>query len=166
MKAFFSCRAAVLTCIAALVFVSGCGGDDNPVGTTDTGSIAGTVTFVGTWPAAGNIQVSAYSFIRIPPGVPTGPPDGFTDPVTPAMSYDYQIDGLEVGTYAAVFVGWRDPANPSGARVIGTYWTYIDSVGVAGDPPAPVAPGSKGFTVKKNEVTGGIDVVADLSLIP
>ncbi len=167
MKHDFSSRSLIAAGAMALMVFMACSDDENnPAATPNTGSVAGTVTFLGTWPASGNVQVGAYSVINTPPGVPTGPPDGFTDPIAGQPgSYAYRIDGLEVGDYAAVFVSWRDPASPSTARVIGVYWAFEDSVGVRDTPPTPWPPGPMPFTIKKGLVTGGLDITADLDLI-
>jgi hypothetical protein len=148
----------------------GCDDEDNP---TDgdgngTGSVVGTVTFRGTWPGTGDVQVSIFSTLMTPPGVPGGPPDAFTDPLNPATdfpTYNYKLEGLDPGEYAAIFVGWRDPANPTGAKLIGMYWIDPDSVGIAANG-LPKAPGPSSVSIDEGENKTGLDVTADLDLAP
>ncbi len=143
--------------------------DDNPTnGGPTTGAVSGTVTFQGTWPTVGDVQVSMYSSIINPPGVPGGPPDAFTDPLdslTAYPTYNYAFEGLDPGDYAAIFVGWRDPADPPGAKLIGVYWIYVDSLGIAVSG-LPKPPGPSSVSVDAGDNLIDLDIVADLDLAP
>ncbi len=169
MKRLFILGATLVGCAAAIALFPACNdtaSTTSPAG--ETGSVSGTVTFTGTWPTTppgGGIQVSIYSSL-MPPGVPGGPPDAFTNPLnktTDFPTYNFKLSGIDPGDYAAVFVGWRDPSNPSGAKLIGTYWVYVDSLGVAANG-LPKPPGPSTVTVEKGKDTGGLDIVADLDL--
>lgn len=159
MKRRFRVFATALAGAAAVVLMAACEDDKNPAKPT-TGSIAGTVTFRGTWPSTGQVQVSLFA--NFPP---TGPPDAYTDPIAPGATYDYRFDGLDPATYPAVVVGWLDPALPPGSEeILGMYWAFVDSVAVdgSGNPrgnPVPV-------TVRAGEVAGNRDILADLDVAP
>lgn len=149
MKREFSSRAGIIACVVLLIAFSACGGDDGPTAANpaDTGSISGTVSFgpsINDWPTVGNIQVSVWSYWP-----PNGPPDGFTNPLvkeTDFPTYEYKITGLDPGSYAMVTVGWRDPANPTGAKTIGEYL------------------GAAAIVVEKGTDMPGYDISADLTL--
>jgi hypothetical protein len=162
----------VAICLAFVTvgFIGGCDDDDNPAGGggPGTASVSGTVHFTGTWPATGDVQVSIYSSLITPPGVPGGPPDAFTNPLDAATdfpTYEYSLEGLEPGDYAAIFVGWRDPTNPTGAKLIGTYWIYPDSVAIAANG-LPKDPGPTAISLDADENRTNLDITADLDLIP
>ncbi|MBI4720210.1 MAG: hypothetical protein HY770_03105 [Chitinivibrionia bacterium] len=131
-----------------------------------TGSVAGKVTFQGSWPSTGEVQVSIYSNLTAP-YIPMGPPDAATDPITSGSSeYNYIIAGLDKGVYTAIYVGWRDPANPAGARLLGMYWVYEDSVGISASSGLPVAAPSS-VTISSTSLNHtGLDIKADLDLAP
>jgi hypothetical protein len=164
MKHAFS----LLLVLGCCVLLSACG-DDDPAA-TGNGSVSGTVTFLNSasWPATGDVQVALYSNLTAPDYVPTGAPDAFTNPVTPGVAtYNYELGGLDNGTYAGVLVSWRDPANPGGARLLGMHWIYVDSVaiddatGTAKPPgPTPVA------ITDAAPAHPGLDILADLGLAP
>ena len=156
----------VLTTIIACAGIMGCGDDSSsPAG---IGSVSGTVTFlnVGAWPATGNVQVSIYS--ALPADFkPNGAPDAFSNPIAAGTTeYNFKLDGLDTGSYAGVLVSWRDPANPSGATLLGLYWIHPDSVAVdpAGDVKAP-GPTSVAIT-ESNPAHTGLNITADLSIAP
>jgi hypothetical protein len=169
MKPLF--YALTIACLATtLAVLPACDDDDDPMtpGGPTTGSVSGTVTFTGTWPSVGDVQVSIYSSIVSPPGVPGGPPDGFTEPLNSATdypTYNYTLEGLDPGDYAAIFVGWRDPADPPGAKLIGVYWVYVDSLGIAGSG-LPKAPGPATVSIDAGDNLTDLDIVADLDLAP
>ncbi|MDQ7052472.1 MAG: hypothetical protein Q9P14_06110 [candidate division KSB1 bacterium] len=72
----------------------GCGKDDNPVKTEEFGEISGTVTFVGTWPQTGEIQVSIWASWP-----PMGPPAAASTAFQSGQNVQtYKIDGLSKGT--------------------------------------------------------------------
>lgn len=160
MKPVFSRRLLLAgLCSLALAAVAACDDDDDaPTTPTNTGSISGTVTFVGNWPASGNVQISLFSTFP-----PMGPPDAFTDPIPQGATYDFRLDGIEPGTYAALVVGWRDDAlpPPANATCNGMYWIYPDSVGIAANC-VPDAPGPSPVTVVKGVVLQNLDMTADL----
>lgn len=137
-------RAAGLICAVLLASTAACGDDDNPASgdPANTGSVSGTITFTGTWPATGDVQVAVYSSLP-----PAGPPDGFTNPLNPATdypTYDFTIAGLDPGTYDGIVVTWRDPGNVLSSEVIGEY---------SGGVPVVVV---------KGEESIGYDITADL----
>ncbi|MGH7455654.1 MAG: hypothetical protein ACRENG_30140 [bacterium] len=103
--------------LVIMVFFLGCSDDKNPVQADQFGEVSGTITFVGTWPSKGDIQVSMWTSWP-----PTGPPAAFTSPLTPGvLTQTYKISGLSKGPYSVITVGWRNPADPTGAKVIGVY---------------------------------------------
>jgi hypothetical protein len=108
-----------------IAFILGCSEKNNPVESQTAGEISGTITFVGTWPATGNVQVSMWTSWP-----PAGPPAAFSSVLTPGVATQtYKISGLNNGPYSVITVGWRDPADPTGAKVIGVY-TGNDILGV------------------------------------
>lgn len=148
-----------LVAVTALAILVSCG--DDSTGTGPTGSISGTVTFRNTWPATGAIFITVFS--QYPP---TGAPDSFTNAITenllgPGRTYNYKISGLETGTYHAVLIGWRGGVGND--KCMGLYWDFPDSVGIGADCVAQ-SPGPKAVTVKKDQTTAHLDMVADLSL--
>lgn len=161
---------ATVVAMAAVIGISACNDDDNPTGGgPTTGTVSGTVTFDGTWPSTGDVQVSIYSQLPPPFYVPMGPPDAFTNPITGSpTTYNYEMSGLTFGDYAGILVSWRDPANPSGAKLLGQYWVYVDSLGIVDGGPfdgTPKAPYPTPVTL--NSATpkrGHLDIRADLSL--
>lgn len=149
-----------LVVVVSLGFFAGCGEDENPATTEKFGEVSGTVTLVGTWPSIGDVQVSIW--VSWPPA---GPPAAATDPLTPGEARQtYTIEGLSKGTYSAVTVGWRDPTNPAGAKVLGLYWERSDSVGVsASGPPAQPIP----IEISDAKlVWSNIDIKANLDIVP
>ncbi|MCA9744089.1 MAG: hypothetical protein H6695_00785 [Deferribacteres bacterium] len=132
-------RTAVLLGLALALFsfiFTACKDDKNPVAVNEFGEISGTVNFVGAWPAAGDVQVSIWSSWP-----PAGPPAAASDALTSNNnSATYKLDGLQKGTYPVMTVGWRDPQNPTGAKVIGIYWAQSDSLGVDASGNVTAAP--------------------------
>lgn len=131
----------------------------------NTGSISGTVTFVGNWPSTGEVQVSVYQSLQAP-FIPTGPPEQATDALATTTSYDFKFEGLDKTSYAAVFVGWRDPANPAAARLLGMFWANTDSVGISLQTGLPLQQPST-VTIDDNNIdVSGINITANLNLAP
>lgn len=132
------------------------------------GSVSGKVTFLGTWPAAGDVQVSIYSSLDPPDYAPGGAPDGFTTPITPGtMEFNYTLDGLDTGNYTGILVSWREPANPGGARMLGLYWLYPDSVAVEPSGLAAKSPGPTRVRITTSDPRHtGLDITADLDIVP
>jgi len=154
--------AAVVVAAVMVAAVVSCGGDSS-TGTGPTGSISGTITFRDTFPATGDIFITVFS--QYPP---TGAPDSFSNPITedmlsPTRTYDYKLSGIATGTYKSVFIGWRGGVGND--VCIGLYWANVDSVGFHGTCDAD-APGPTAVTVKKNQTTPNIDMVANLGLVP
>lgn len=131
----------------------------------NTGSISGTVTFVGNWPSTGEVQVSVYQSLQAP-FIPTGPPEQATDALTATTSYNFNFEGLDKTSYAAIFVGWRDPANPAAARLLGMYWANTDSVGINPQTGLPLQQPTP-VTIDDNNIdVTGINITANLNLAP
>jgi hypothetical protein len=117
-----------LPCLVLMAFFVACSEDENPVQTEQFGEVSGTVTFVGTWPSIGDVQVSMWTSWP-----PAGPPAAASAKFASGMAKQtYKIEGLNKGTYQVVTVGWRDPANPAAAKVLGIYWARNDSLAVDG----------------------------------
>jgi hypothetical protein len=155
---------AVVLMVAAVVAGVGACGSDSSTGNGPTGSVAGTITFRNTWPTSGAIFVTVFS--QYPP---TGAPDAFTNPITEDMlgagrTFDYKVTGVETGTYKAVMIGWRGGVGND--VCLGLYWEFPDSVGLAPGFCVAQDPGPLPVTVKKNQTTSGINMVADLSKAP
>ncbi len=154
--------AARLMVVVMLVAVASCGGD-NSTGVAPTGTISGTITFRGTWPATGELYVTVFA--KYPP---TGAPDAFSNPIPenqlgPGRTFNYRLEGIEAGTYNAVLVGWREGVGSDFCT--GAYWPLPDSLGV--DASCNVqAPGPSSVTVTKNKTASNVNMVSDLTLIP
>ncbi len=154
---------SIAMCVILSSFlILNCDKDDNSVDSEQFGSISGTVTFVGTWPSTGEIQVSIWTSWP-----PQGPPAAATDPLTQGQSKTYKIEGLTKGTYPVVTAGWRDPANPAGAKVLGVYWSMTDSVGV--DSSGNVLPSVQPtpIVISDDQLNhSNIDIKANLDIVP
>jgi len=156
---------SVLSLFAIVLFVSACGEDDkvtNPdITVPEFGTVSGRVIFDGTWPAVGNVQVSIFSSWP-----PAGPPYQ-ASPVIAANSatYDFKFEGLAKNTYPAVVIGWRDPANPTRAKVIGIYINdpFKPGITVTGGQPTYATPVPIAISDAKMTWTS-VDIRADLSL--
>lgn len=165
MKIF--ARLSVLAMFLVLpALFNACGDEDDPARVPATGSVAGTVTFLGEWPSSGDVQISIYSALSSP-WVPMGPPEAFTDPIqgSPAQ-YQYKLDGLDKATYAAIYVSWRDPQNPGASRLLGMYWAFPDSVGISGQSGLPVEQPASVTINDANLNHSNLDITADLGLAP
>lgn len=148
-----------LMAAAVLFFATGCD-SDNPTQTQQFGEISGTVTFIGSWPSVGEIQVSAWTSWP-----PTGPPAAASDPLQKGVNVqNYKLEGLQKGTYQVITVGWRDPSNPAGAKVIGVYWEQADSLGVDANGNMTVA--AKAIVIDENSmVHSNINIKANLDIV-
>jgi hypothetical protein len=157
---------AILAMMAGLIVFGGCDDEEEtPMapGLT-TGSVSGTVTFTGSWPATGEVQVSIYSTLT-PPWVPMGAPDAFTDPITSgSATYDYMMSGLDKGDYMAIYVSWRDPLNPAGTKLLGMYWTNPAETGINPGSGLPVQQ-PLGVIINETKMNHtGLNITADLGL--
>jgi len=164
MKRLFSSLALV----AVVAIAGGLACSDDSSRPPGPGSVAGRVTFIGTWPATGDVQVSVYSSLKAPAYRPTGAPDAFTNPIlSGTMEFDYELPGLDIGTYTGVLVSWRVPSNPSGAKIIGAYWFDPDSVAAnaTGDTIRTPGPTAIRITTSDPKHTG-LDIKADLDIAP
>ena len=158
MKRFLCSYALAAAVMAAAVILASCGDDDPVVATT--GSISGTVTFQGTWPTTGQVQVSLFSSWP-----PMGPPDAYTNPISPGATYNYSLGGLDPATYDAVVIGWFDPTLPPGSeKILGIYWADEDSVAVDDAGNAQVNPVA--VTVQAGANKGSLDMAANLDVAP
>lgn len=158
---------SLLAIFAMLLWLSACSDDStSPEDIPDTGSVSGTVTFTGTWPSNGDIQVSIYTGLN-PPYIPMGPPEQATDPI-PANTgtYSFKFEGLEKTTYSAVFVGWRDPSDPTASRLLGMYWTDPNATGIDPMTGLPQAAPTT-ITIDNDHIDiTGINLTGDLDLAP
>lgn len=138
----------------------GCSDDKNPVQSSTTTEISGTITFNGTWPAQGNIQVSLWTSWP-----PAGPPAAFSAPLTPGVATQtYKISGLSKGPYAVITAGWRDPADPTGAKVIGVYSANNTLAGVDCKGDFTVAPLPVEISDNNPKATN-VNLVANLDIL-
>lgn len=153
--------AAIWMALLILVVLASCGGDDS-TGTAPTGSISGTITFRGQWPATGDLYITVFA--KYPP---TGAPDAFSNSIPnqlgPNRTYNYKVSGIEAGTYQAVLIGWREGVGADFCT--GVYWLHPDSLGVDASCTAQ-APGPSAVTVTQNKTVPNVNMVSDLTLIP
>jgi len=125
------------------------------------GKISGAITFIGSWPENGEVQVSAWTSWP-----PAGPPTAFSDAFTPGTIFqNYALEGLSKGIYDVITVGWRNPDNPADAKVLGIYWLQTDSLGVDSNGYPTVTPVSIDVSSSKMKWKN-IDIIADLDIIP
>lgn len=149
----------VMFIILGSLLILSCSKDDNTTNPEQFGSISGTLTYVGSWPSAGDVQISIWASWP-----PQGPPAAATDPLSQGQS-TFEIKGLSKGTYPVVTAGWRDPANPTGAKVLGVYWNITDSVGVDSSGNVNVQP--QQIVISDNKLNySNINIKANLDIAP
>ncbi len=155
-----------LIALAAIsLFIVSCSDDNNPANVPTTGTISGRVTFVGTWPSVGNVQVSLFD--KWPPQAAPYQASAVIPPNS--STYDFNFEGIAKSTYPAVVVGWRNPNDPNPAtssRVIGIYINDATKTGitVAGgqptfDTPVPIV------ISDTKMIWTGVDLRGDLSFV-
>jgi len=144
--------------ILIIFVVSSCGEEEKETLPPTTGSISGTVTFVGTPPEGPKeIQVSIFSNLDAK-GRPAGPPDYYSEPFTQFTGkVPYKISGVAFGTYKLAAVGYEVPGAPSG-----TAETVLGMYGFA--PPSDMQPDTFTISQENPDITG-IDMTADYSAI-
>jgi len=133
-------------------------GEEEETAVPTTGTVSGTVTFLGTPPPGENeVQVSLFATLDAQ-GRPAGPPDFYSDPLPQITgTVPYTISGVSFGTYKLVAVGWELKDSPPGTPEI--------PIGMYGfNPPTDNEPDP--ITVSKdNPDITGIDIIADYNLI-
>ncbi len=137
--------------------VISCGEEETEDLKPTTGTISGTVTFVGT-PPAGKAEIQVSIFSTLVNGRPAGPPDRFSEPFTQFTGQvPYTISGVAFGTYQLAAVGYENPDNPPGTpeTILGMYGFKA---------PSDMEPDSFAVSEDKPEATG-IDITADYSAI-
>ena len=142
----------VCTMFAMFLIVS-CGEDDEEEAPT-TGTVSGTVTFMGA-PPEGDIivRVSVFSVVD-EMGRPTGPPDHYSEPFTElAGQVTYKISGVSFGEYKLAAVGLEFADSPAG-----TAQTVLGAYGMA--PPADMQADPLTVSEDQPDVLG-IDIIAD-----
>jgi len=153
-------RIAVLFISFMLIIplVAGCGEDDEESEIPTTGTVSGTITFIGTPPEGEcEIQVSIFSSVD-EMGRPTGPPDHYSEPCdSSAAEVSYTITGVSFGTYKLAAVGYESADAPMGQAEI-----ILGMYGFA--PPDDMQ--SDSFTISEDDpdITG-IDIIANYAEI-
>jgi hypothetical protein len=144
-----------ISIVFIMFLASNCGEDEEEARTT--GTVSGTVTFVGEPPeGGGEIQVSIFSVVD-ENGRPTGPPDHYSEPfVEFAGEVPYEISGVSFGTYKLAAVGYEAPDALTGAE------TILGMYGFA--PPNDMQPDAFTISEEEPDVTG-IDIIADYAEI-
>ena len=147
-----------VVCIVFVMFLVSSCDEENEELAPDTGTVSGTITFVGAPPAGeGEIQVSIFSTLGSS-GYPEGPPDHYSDPFTEFTGeVTYKISGVSFGTYKLAAIGYEAPDSQ-----VGTPEVILGMYGFA--PPSDMQPDS--FTVSEEELdVTGIDITADYAAI-
>jgi hypothetical protein len=141
--------------IALVIFLaSSCGEEEEEAPTT--GTVSGTVTFIGEPPeAGGEIQVSLFSILD-ENGRPAGPPDHYSEPFTEFTGQvAYEILDVSFGTYKLAAVGFEPPDSGGAEDVLGMYGFT---------PPGDMQPDPITVSEEQLDVTG-IDIIADYAQI-
>jgi len=150
----------MMSLVLFIAFWLGCSDEKNPVQSSTTTEVSGTVTFNGAWPSTGNIQISLWTSWP-----PAGPPAAFSAPLTPGVATQtYKITELSKGPYAVITVGWRDPADPTGAKVIGVYSANTTLAGVDCKGDFTVAPLPVEISASNPKATN-VNLVANLDIL-
>lgn len=147
----------VVSIMLVLCLIISCGEEEEETPPT-TGSVSGTVTFVGETPEGeSEMQVSLFSVVD-ETGKPAGPPAHFSEPFAEVTGeVQYKISGVSFGEYKLIVLGWELADSPTGTPevVLGMY-------GFA--PPDDMQPDTITVSEEQPDVTG-IDIVADYSQI-
>ena len=139
-----------ISAMFAMFLIVGCGEEEEA---PTTGTVSGTVTFMGTPPEDEiNVRVSIFSVVD-EMGRPTGPPDHYSELFTELTEQvPYEISGVSFGEYKLAAVGLEFVDSPSGTpqTILGAYGMTPDDM--QADP----------FTVSEDQpdVTG-IDIIAN-----
>lgn len=165
----------VLTIFLVFIVASfvGCGGDDG--GSSDLGSISGTITFenVAMWPDDGELQVVVFPQNVWQSFGPLGPPQNFNDPLiltknSSQTQYTYTVEGLPEGDYSALAAGWRRPNSqnfPGSQRTatIGVHWgnSSTTSMGVTVPGTALNDPAPSVISLRRGEDITDLNFRAD-----
>ena len=150
----------MMSLVFFMVLVLGCSDDNNPMQSSNTTEVSGTITFNGAWPTKGNIQISLWTSWP-----PAGPPAAFSAPLTPGVNKQtYKLTDIKKGPYAVITVGWRDPADPTGAKVIGVYSANNTLSGIDCKGDFTVAPLPVEITDSNPKATN-VNLVANLDVL-
>lgn len=137
----------------AMFLIVSCGEDEEEEEAPTTGTVSGTVTFVGA-PPEGDIEVQVSIFSVLDEmGRPAGPPDHYSEPFTQLTDQvAYKISGVSFGEYKLAVVGLEFVGSPPG-----TPETILGGYGMS--PPDDMQ--GDAFTVSEDQpdVTG-IDIIA------
>lgn len=131
----------------AMVLLAGCG-EDSSTGPT-TGTVSGTVTFIGAPPEEeGIVHVALFAVWP-----PMGPPEHFIELSDREGTVAYTLPGVSFGTYAAVAVGWR---------VTGQMDQILGAAGFR--PPEDMQ--AEAIAVSQDDPDRtGVDIVADYAML-
>jgi len=142
-----------------------CNDSSTEPGNDETGTISGTITFVGENCPAANLSVGIYTN-----WYPQGPPVAYTPLNSENIdngSYIYSITEVPIpGTYAATFVAWEDvdSVNANSGQnqqyTLGLYGSTFDFTTGMLTTPTPIT------LTSDSSVQTGVDITASCSLIP
>ena len=121
----------------------------------ESGRIMGTITFLGDWPAVGQVAVSLNVN-----WFPTGAPYAFSSITQNDLvngTYDYDFTDVVFGDYALIVVSWKNPADDNNTT------NQIPIGGHSGTNPNYFDADLISITADDSELT--IDFIADFSLI-
>jgi hypothetical protein len=107
-KEIFMKRKIITTLMILVVaFFIGCEDKKAEENKPESGRIMGSITFIGPWPAVGQVAVSLNVN-----WLPTGAPYAFfsiTENDLVNGKYDYDFTDVVFGDYALIVVSWKDP---------------------------------------------------------